>query len=311
MFKASVIIPTYNRPLELRECIQSILEQVVKPHELIVVDDGNLSTLPFENECKNAGIDYIYYRKDTPGLTESRNAGIRLAKGDIIFFLDDDVVLFPNFIEEIIKVYKADNKAEVGGVGGAIANNKPLKLRHRIRRIIDVFFLVSGLHEGKVLLSGFFTGFGMTGSPIKKIKEVDFLSGGVSSFRKEVFQTFHFTDKYRNYGFGEDKDFSFQVSKKYKLFFNPNAKLLHLEAPKMRPDKKLTGRKFVIGRYLFFKDHVKKAWWSWIFFYYALFGYILVRIIILIVSLDKNEISRLRGIFGAMRDILKGRALIE
>ena len=74
----------------------------------------------------------------------------------------------------------------------------------------------------------------------------------------------------------------------------------------MRPVKELTGRKFVIGRYLFFRDHVKKAWWNWIFFYYALFGYILARIVILIVSPGKDELARLRGIFSAVRDIFRG-----
>ena len=123
MTKISVIIPTYYRPTELRNTIESILKQTTKPYEIIIVDDGDLKVLPFEEESKNVGINYIYYKKDNPGLTESRNKGIELSKGSIIFFLDDDVILSPNYIEEILSVYNNDRKQVVGGVGGIITNH--------------------------------------------------------------------------------------------------------------------------------------------------------------------------------------------
>ncbi len=281
------------------------------PDELIIIDDGNLSELPLKHQCENAGITYKYYKKDVPDRTKSKNIGIKISSGNVIFFFDDDVILFPDYIEETMKVYQDDIKSLVGGVGGIIANHKPLKPVHKLRRIFDIIFLVSGFSEGKILPSGFCTNYGATGYQIKKTKEVDFLSGGVSSFRSEVFHKFSFTEKYLNYASGEDKDFSYQIIRDYKLLVTPKAKLLHLESPRMRPDKKLTGRKFVIGRYLFFKQHVKKAWWNWILFYYALLGYILARIIILAFSFDKTEASRLAGIFASVRDILKGKVLIE
>jgi glycosyltransferase involved in cell wall biosynthesis len=312
MYRASIIIPTYNRPKELKDCIQSILKQTVKPYELIIIDDGNLSELPLDNECKNAGIRYIYHKKDVPGLTESRNIGINLASGDIIFFFDDDVVPFPNYIEEILKGYQLCTGCRVGGVGGVIANHRPLRLKDHLRRVFEIFFLISGFNEGKVLPSGFCVNFGDTEFPIKRIKKVDFLSGGVSSFRKEIFQEFLFdTENYLNYGFGEDKDFSCKVSKKYKLIINPKAKVLHLESPKMRIDKLKEGRMFIIDRYIFFKRHVKKGWWSWIFFYYALSGYILARLTALILFPSKNKLTRLKGIFSALKDILKGNIKVK
>ena len=218
MLKTSIIIPTYNRSSELRNCVESILKQTVKPSELIVVDDGDLSGLPFEKECKDAGIRFIYFKKDKPGLTESRNEGVRLASGCIIFSLDDDVVLFPDYVEEILNVYQDDTDGIGGGVGGMIVNTKPITLSHRLRRIFDVFFLASGFGEGKVLPSGFCTSFGTTGFPIKSKKEVDFLPGCAMSFRKDIFKEFYFTEGLRDYGFGEDKYFSYAVSKKYSLF---------------------------------------------------------------------------------------------
>ena len=296
-FKPSIIIPTYNRPSELRNCIKSILNQTIKPFEIIIVDDGNLSELPFEKECKDAGIQYRYLKKHKPGLTESRNEGIKLATGDIIFFLDDDVVLFPDYVEEILNIYQSDKRGLIGGVGGLIANSQPKKLSHRLRRIVDIFFLVSGFNEGKILPSGFATNFGVKRIPSKKKMEVDFLSGGVMSFKKEIFKEFSFdNERYINYGLGEDQDFSYRVSRKYKLIVNPKAMLLHLESPQMRPDKKAIGRMFVLNRYLFFRAHVKKHWWNWLFFYYALFGYLIERTIIFVFSPKREHFERLQGI---------------
>jgi glycosyltransferase involved in cell wall biosynthesis len=307
LFNTSVIIPTYNRPTELKQCIQSILDQTVKPGELIIVDDGNLLELPLEKQCLDGEIQYIYFKKSRPGLTESRNEGIKLARGDIIFFLDDDVALFPNYIEEILNIYQEDKEEITGGVGGVIASHRPLKFKDRLRRVYNIFFLISGLNEGKLLPSGFCVNFGDTGSPIKKTTEVDFLSGGASSFRKKVFKDFSFdTKNYINYGLGEDKDFSCHVSRKYKLMINPKAKLLHFESPKMRPDKLKEGRMFIMASYIRFRQHVKKGWWSWLFFYYALSGYILARMVAVIFFPNKKKFSRLSGVFGSIKDILKG-----
>lgn len=304
MFKISIIIPTYNRPSALKNCVKSILEQTQKPFELIIVDDGNLNELPHQKKCRDIGINYVYLRKDKPGLTESRNKGIELAKGAIIFFLDDDVMLFPNYIEKILSVYKNDRDNVIGGVGGVITNHKHLKFKDHLRRIFEIFFLISGFSEGIVLPSGFCTNYGDTGLQIKKIKAVDFLSGCGMSFRRKVFHEFVFTNRYRDYGLGEDKDFSYQVSKKYKLFLNPEAKMLHLESPEMRPDKMEEGRMFIMGRYMFFKQHIKKKRWHWVFFYYALFGYILTKISALLFLPDKKrKLERLIGVFNAIKDI--------
>ena len=119
--KTSVIIPTYNRPQDLTNCMQSILSQSVKPDEIIVVDDGDLPGFPLLNECKGAGIRCIFHKKNIKknirGPAASRNAGVKLSFGEIIFFLDDDVKLFPDYIEKILKVYELDQKSIIGGVG--------------------------------------------------------------------------------------------------------------------------------------------------------------------------------------------------
>jgi glycosyltransferase involved in cell wall biosynthesis len=310
--RTSIIIPTYNRPDDLKRCIETILIQTVRPDELIIVDDGDLPNekegLPLKKECEDAGIKYIYFKKDRPGLTASRNAGIRSARGDIIFFLDDDTALFPDYIERILKVYKEDVEGRIGGVGGAIANNKPLSRKQRVKRIFEIVFLTSGLKEGSVLPSGFCTNFGDTGRPLTVNTEVDFLSGGVSSFRKEIFNEFLFDEiKFQKYGLGEDKDFTYRVSRKYKLIFNPDARLLHLHSPQMRPDHFKDGWMHVNYAYIFFNSHIKKGFLSMLFFYYALFGYVLSRIITLLLSPKKGNLLFLKGVLRGVAEIISKR----
>ena len=152
---------------------------------------------------------------------------------------------------------------------------------------------------------------GITEFRINHISRVDFLSGGVSSYRRKIFEEFSFTDKFHEYAQGEDKDFSLRVSKKCRLVVNPQAKLFHYNSPEMRPDKRERGEKFVIGKYLIFKNLIKKRWWDWIFFYYALFGYVLIHFAMALVLFDRSEWGRMAGMLSAMKNIWSGTVLIN
>ncbi len=308
---ASLVVPTYNRPRDLDNCLRSILMQTVAPLEVLVVDDGNLEELPLREEFQRQGIDLVYLKKDVPGLTESRNLGAVKARGEIVFYLDDDVVLFPNYVEEILKVYEPSPDIDAGqrsvqAVGGIIANPKPMTPARALRYIYDVLVCNRGLSEGRMLPSGFCTDFNTSLFPLHETSEVDFLDGGVSSFRRSLFNEMGFTNRYREYGLGEDKDFSRAVARRGRVMVTPHAKLYHYESPAMRPDKRVWGRKFVLGRYLFFRDHVKRGWKNDLCFWYALSGYGLARIIIAIASMKKNEFARLVGIAEAVAAIASG-----
>jgi len=309
MPRVSVIITTFNRPAELLTCIQSILAQSAKPDEVIIIDDGALAVPPLQNECTEHGIRYLYIKKEKPGLAESRNVGAKIAQGDIIFYFDDDVILSSEYIEEVLKVYEEDQEKSLGGVEGVMSNIRPLSAYQKFRKIFHMIFFTVGLKEGKVLPSGFVTDFGTKGVPLEKVQEVDFFHGYAMSFRKEIFQEFSFdAKKYQRYGLGEDQDFSYRVSKKYKLVVTPGARLLHLESEKMRPDQERIGRNLMIHRFVFFRDQVKKGWWSWVLFWYALIGFVLLRVIPIPLLLDKGKLRRAKGILKGIQDIFLGKA---
>jgi GT2 family glycosyltransferase len=308
MLSIAMIIPTYKRFDDLKVCIASILRQERLPQELIIVDDDQLDEVPLQRECEQQGIKVVYYRKDKPGLTASRNKGITLTDCDLIYFLDDDVELLPGYIANIEQVFIEDREQQIGGVGGVIVNEPPLSLTKKLRRILDRCFLVTGSQEGKVLASGFCVNYGATGQLFSETTAVDFLAGGVVAYRKSVFKHCLFDENFKGYGLGEDKDFSYRLSKHCDLVVVPTAQLNHYESAKMRFDKKRMGYEFVISRYRFFRTHVYAHPLNSVAFYYALFGYTLGRSVITLLSFKQQEYQRLGGILSAITYVISGKA---
>lgn len=307
MLTTSIVIPTYHRPAELETALNSILTQTRRPDELIVVDDGDLSELPLSGNLQQAGIHYRLVRKERPGLTESRNLGVSIATGDLIFFFDDDVELFPDYLEQVLLIFEQDTDRRIGGIGGIIVNYKPMTPIRRLRRLMDRFFLNSGKTEGKVLRSGFCTNFGATARLPEADYDVDFLPGAAFAFRREVFEHLRFSPGYHEAAIGEDKDFSYRIARRWRLVMASRAKLYHFESPTMRADPYETGRRFLLGRYLFFRDLVHRDWWDWLTFWYGCSGYLIIRTVIAAASRKHAEWEHLRGSLAGTAAILTGR----
>ena len=286
----SYVVPTYNRPRELSDCLKSVLSQTVRPDELIVVSDGDVDELPYRAELERAGIRCVLYRKTEPGLTASRNAGVRLASGDVICFTDDDVVLHPDYFEKLLQTYREhDGDGRLMGVGGHVANFKPHDVGYMIRWFYDAAFMMGGFHEGRVLPSGFTVDPCEVPVLAREPFDVQFLSGCSMSFRRELFDEFSFSEDYKGYGLGEDKDFCCRVSRVYRLMINPAAKLDHHESPQMRHAERQRGRESVVHRFVFFRDFARRRWWNWACFWYAMSGYLLIRLAVrLAIQPDAN-----------------------
>lgn len=97
----SVIIPTYNRKFILEKCVQYIGDQSFPPHEyeIIVVDDG--STDDTEKMVKEIKLlcPLQYHRINHSGTAVARNAGINQAQGEIIIFMDSDLLVDKGFVQ--------------------------------------------------------------------------------------------------------------------------------------------------------------------------------------------------------------------
>lgn len=95
--KLSVIIPVFNGAAYLREAIMSVVNQTIKPLEVIVVDDGSTDH-SFELASQFGG-NVRTVRQPHTGAAAARNLGISLCKGDFISFLDADDLWLPQKTE--------------------------------------------------------------------------------------------------------------------------------------------------------------------------------------------------------------------
>src|ERR1700741_4506685 len=93
----SVVIPTYNRALLIRQAIDSVLRQTFSDFEIIVADDG--STDDTEAVVRSYGDRIRYLRVPHGGISHPRNAGMAAARGRYFTFLDSDDLLYPYALE--------------------------------------------------------------------------------------------------------------------------------------------------------------------------------------------------------------------
>ncbi|WP_434980295.1 glycosyltransferase family 2 protein [Daejeonia sp. YH14] len=93
----SVIVPCYNQAQYLDECLQSVLDQTYQNWECIIVNDGspdNTEEIALQWTAKDSRFTYL--KKENGGLSSARNAGIEVAQGEWIQFLDCDDKILPN-----------------------------------------------------------------------------------------------------------------------------------------------------------------------------------------------------------------------
>ena len=96
----SVIVPVYNTEAYLNRCLKSIITQTYRNLDIILVDDGSIDQCPFlcdEWTEKDRRIRVIH--KENGGVSSARNAGLEVAEGDWISFVDSDDWIHPQFYE--------------------------------------------------------------------------------------------------------------------------------------------------------------------------------------------------------------------
>jgi glycosyltransferase involved in cell wall biosynthesis len=106
------IIPVFNGAPYVGEALESVFQQTYKPIDILVVDDGSTDATP---EVLHAYTDRVHVaRQDNAGPAAARNHGWRLARGDLIAFLDADDLWHAEKIARQVEVL--DTRPEVGAV---------------------------------------------------------------------------------------------------------------------------------------------------------------------------------------------------
>lgn len=109
-YDISVIVPVYNAEEYLRECIDSLLAQTKKNIEIVLVNDGSTDdSLRIIREYSEKYENVVYIDQINRGVCYARNAGISIARGEYIGWLDSDDMLKPNALESL---YNAMREAD-------------------------------------------------------------------------------------------------------------------------------------------------------------------------------------------------------
>lgn len=106
----SVIIPVYNVEKYLNRCVESIVGQTYRNLEIILVDDGSPDRCPAMCDAwaeKDNRIKVVH--KKNGGLSDARNAGLEMAGGELIGFVDSDDWIAPDMYQCLYETMKADN----------------------------------------------------------------------------------------------------------------------------------------------------------------------------------------------------------
>jgi len=294
----SVIIPTKNRPADLAAMLPSLFRQTVIPDQLIIVDQSasdeserQVRSLYEEAspEIRNGlGLHYFHEPNVSGGAT-ARNRGLEIVNADVTLFLDDDVMLEPDFIERLLDVYSSHPDA--AGVSG-IVTNAPAE--HRLSRWWwNKIFMRGVLRDDRQPVYWNVARLGST-SPIR----VSRFTGMMMSFRTEVIRDHRFDENLQGVSDGEDVDFSVRLGPEAVLLINPSARLVHNASPMGRETGHWLRREARSVYYLYHKNwnsglfnRLSFAWLNVGYFFIATLG-----------SVRRLSFAPWRALLGGRRD---------
>ena len=95
----SIVVPIYNVEKYLKRCVNSLLNQTYKNIEIILVDDGSTdSSGAICDQYKPKDNRIVVVHKSNGGLSDARNTGIDMARGEYIAFVDSDDYIHEDYI---------------------------------------------------------------------------------------------------------------------------------------------------------------------------------------------------------------------
>jgi GT2 family glycosyltransferase len=261
------IIPTLNRPRELRSAVHTVLDQTVLPGEICIVDASEQAPARPEiiRLCAERSLSLDYVHPAPRGLTLQRNMGVDRTEGDPVFFLDDDVRLAPDCHEQILNEFSRHGP-EVGGI--APTPMIPPRSQGRVSRGWHRAFGLGGCTRNNHarMKPGFWCE--NVCNPTEVV-EVQCMRGLCMAFRRKVFDDERFDEALAGYAFKEDVDFTYRVSRRFTLLQTPLATCDHLEAQTGRlPTHRLM--RLALGNHLYLHrknmpqdlKHRAALWWG-------------------------------------------------
>ena len=282
----SVVVCTRNRPGDLAECLASLARQTRPADEVVVVDasDGGASRAVVDGLSER--LPGLRHLSTVPGLTRQRNLGVAWSSGEVVTFLDDDVVLERDYLARIADLFALD--PTLAGVEGTVAIPVP-RGRRRLANAFRGFFLMNSLGRPRgVKRSGF-----VAYDPAPRgVQPVTSLVGCNMSYRREVFARFRFDEWFAGYGLGEDQDFSYRVGQRLKLVQTPHARLEHRVSPVARASLPALHEMTVVNHFYFVAKNLRPTPLTWLAFAWSEVG----ELVSVLKTADRASIvGKLRG----------------
>ncbi len=211
-----VAIASYQRPDDLKRCLQALSEQSQLPSDVMVVvrsDDEATKDVVATATIKRLLVRQIFV--DAPGLVAARNVALASCRTDILTFIDDDTVPHRDWLERIVPHFADD--PTLGGLGGKDRIHNGTSFDDRttcdVGRIQWFGRVVPNHHLGH-------------GAPWT----VDFIKGANMSFRANAFQGISFDERLRGIGAQPYEDLVFCSAIRHagwKLLYDPNVVVEH------------------------------------------------------------------------------------
>ena len=235
----SAIIATKNRAATLSGTLETVLLQTVPVDELVIVDQSSdastrelIARFPRDPRSKGTALPEVIYLYDPAlsGAGAARNVGIERARGDLLIFLDDDVLLEEDFFEHLAAAYR--HNPELGGVQGIITNYTRPPLRSRL---LETIFLLGPFRDERMPI--YWDAETLRHRPPIPVRK---FTSCLMSVKRTALGEERFDAGYN--GRGEDIDLSWRLSELHPLVIAPAARAKHLRTPLARsPESWLTG----------------------------------------------------------------------
>lgn len=269
--RVSVIVPTKDRPAELGGLLKALGAQTRPPDEVVVVDAGAPPAPGLPEAAAAVGLTLRHLR-ESPNVCRQRNVGAREARGEVLVFLDDDVLPEPGFVATLLAAFDARPEC-AGGTGTLPPDTDRRSLGALACR---VFMLQHEYGDG---------GFYPSGMPRHPYGRPDsgctrVMGGGLMAVRKSAWEETGVRFDEAMEHSQEDTDFSYRLSLVRPLFYEPGARVVHSPSPLGRPDERERARRYVASyRYLYRKNFLPAAPWSLPFHWWTLAGLFLMALV--------------------------------
>lgn len=242
----SIIIINYNQKDYVKECVDSIVEQIHPQYEIIIVNNS-----PEQDLRQIEGKANVIPNANN-GFSQANNLGVKQAKGEILLFLNADTIVRNNFLEDAVKEMET---RDAGAMGMKMYNrdgtfqlsfwkentfsnekyNKESESRFK-KREIDFIKNIEAEHSS--------------------LSEVDWISGAAMMIKKEVFEKSGGFDE-NFFLFYEDADLCKRLKDMgYKIYFYPGSDILHYKGENVNDE--FSGKTYFYAKQsqlLYYKKH--------------------------------------------------------